>query len=83
MISATDDVYTAVAAIISSFVVGKEAIGNVLEPVLIGVSDGWVNATINVLDSFEGTKTVLELALGQENPSGMIGKTVSLFQNIL
>ena len=53
MISATDDVYTAVVAIISSFVVGKEAIGNVLEPVLVEVSDGWVNATMNVLDSFE------------------------------
>ena len=76
--SATDDVYTAVAAIIRSFVVG-----NVLEPVLVGVRDGWVKATMNVLDFFEGSKTVLELALGQENPSGMIGKTVSLFQSML
>ena len=83
MRSATDDVYTAVAATISSFVVGKEVIGNVLEPVLVGVTDGLVKATMNVLESFEGTKTVLELALGQENPSGMIGKTVSLFQNKL
>ena len=83
MTSATDDVYTAVAATVSSFVVGKEAIGNVLEPVLVGVSDGWVKATMNVLSFFEGSKTVLELALGQENPSGMTGKTVSLYQNIL
>ena len=74
--------YNAVAAIVSSFVVGKEAIGNVLEPVLAGVRDGWIKATMNVLYFLEGSKTVLELALGQENPSGMIGKTVSLFQNM-
>jgi len=54
----------------------------VLEPVLVGVSDGWIKATMNVLD-FGGSETVLELALGQENPSGLIGKTVSLFQDML
>ena len=79
--SATDDVCTAVEPI--SFVDEKEAIGNVLEPVLVGVSDGWVKATMNVLDFFERSETVLELALGQENPSGVIGKTVSLFQDML
>ena len=81
MRSVTDDVCTAVEPI--SFVDGKEAIGNVLEPVLVGVSDGWVKATMNVLDFFERSETVLELALGQENPSGVIGKTVSLFQDML
>jgi len=64
-------------------VVGKEAIGNVLEPVLVGVSDGLVKATMNELDFVEESATVLELALGQENPSEMIGKTGSLFQDML
>ena len=71
------------AAIISSFVVGKEAIGKVLEPVLVGVSDGLGKGTMNVLDFAEGSEAALELALGQENPSEMIGKIGVLFQDML
>ena len=71
------------AAIISSFVVGKERIGKVREPVLVGVSDGWVKGTMSVLDFFEEGETALELALGQANPSEMIGKTGVLFQDML
>lgn len=71
------------AAIISSFVVGKETVGKVREPVLVGVSDGWVKGTMSVLDFVEEGKTVLELGLGQINPSELIGKTGVLFQDML
>lgn len=54
-----------------------------LEPVLVGVSDVWVKATMHVLDFVEGSETTLEPALGQENPSGMIGKIGKLFQDML
>lgn len=53
-----------------------------LEPVLVGVSDGLVKATMDV-DLVEESATVLKLALGQENPSEMIGKIESLFQDML
>ena len=71
------------AAIISSFVVGKETVGKMLETALAGVSDGLVKATMNVLEFVELSETALELALGQENPLEMIGKIGVLFQDML